>query len=129
MLFKKERLFKDEELGILKARSSIFEPSIFKWKKRIDFLGFDLDVEVSGTSDKLNDDQRKIILNALDQKELIEIQAMEAIQVLCLRNNIKFAVWADYFQCSHIYVKDFDLYISIKDMMNNLAYELEFKRF
>ena len=44
MLFKKEKWLEDEELGFLKAKTLIFETSTIKWKKRIDFLGFDLSI-------------------------------------------------------------------------------------
>ncbi len=129
MLFKKERWLKDEELGLLSTKTSILDPSIIKWKKRIEFLGFALDVVVSGTSDKLNNTQRKIIMNALSDKEFLEKQVEEVIQELCLKNNMKFEEWADNFQCLEIYIKDMDLYISINDTLNNLTYELELRWF
>lgn len=129
MLFIKDKWIKDEELGFLKANPLIFMTSGIKWKKRIEFLGFTLDVVVSGTSDKLNSTQRKIVVNALSDKEFLEKQVEEVIQELCLKNNMKFEEWADNFQCLVIYIKDMDLYISINDTLNNLTYELELRWF
>lgn len=129
MLFKKEICFKDEELGFLKAKTSILETSSIKWKKRLDFLGLDLDLVVSGTPDKLNNAQRKIIVNALNNKKFLEKQVLEVIKGLCSKHTVKFDVWEEYFRCSCIYVDKADLFISIDDMLDNLTYELELKWF
>ena len=129
MLFKKERWLEDEELGFLKAKSLIFETSSIKWKKRIDFLGFDVDVMVSGTSHSLNRAQRKIIISALNEKKILEKQVKEVIKGLCNKHSVKFDAWEAYFKCSHIYVDKAELYISIDDILNHLTYELELKWF
>lgn len=92
-------------------------------------MGFALDVVISGTSDKLNSTQRKIIVYALNDKEFLEKQVAEVVQELCLKNNMKFEEWADNFQCLEIYIKDMDLNISINDTLNNLTYELELRWF
>ena len=127
MLFKKEKCFEDEELGFLKAKTQIFVTSRIKWKKSIDFLGFDVDVSVSGTLEKLNATERKIMVNALNDRAWLEKQVLEAIQVLCLKNNVEFDAWETYFRFSHIYVDKAELYISINDLLNHLTYELELK--
>lgn len=129
MLFNKERWFKDEEMGLLYARTSILEPSSIKWKKRIEFLGLDVDVLVTGTLEKLNATERKIMAYALNNIKLLEIQALHAIHDLCLKNKIESDVWEWYFKCSQIYIEKAELYISIKDRVNNLSYELELKWF
>jgi hypothetical protein len=125
VLFKKERWLEDRELGFLKAQTLIFATSNIKWIKRIDFLGFNVDVSVSGTPHRLSSAQRKIIINALSEKELLEKQVLEAIQMLCLKNHVEFDAWKAHFTCSQIYVDKADLYISIGDLSNHLTYELE----
>ena len=125
MLFKKEKWIEDEELGFLKAKTLIFETSSIKWRKRIDFLGFDVDVMVSGTSHSLNRAQRKIIIGALNEKKLLEKQVKEVIKGLCNKHSGKFDAWDAYYRCSHIYVDGAELYISIEDIENHLSYDLE----
>ena len=129
MLFKKEKCLEDEELGFLKAKTLTFATSSIKWKKRIEFLGFGVDVSVSGTLEKLNATERKIIVNALNDTAWLEKQVLEAIQELSLKNNVEFDEWEEYFRCSHIYVDKAELYISIIDMLKHLTYELELKWF
>lgn len=129
MLFKKEKWIEDEELGFLKAKTLIFMTSRIKWKKRINFLGFDVDVMVSGTLEKLNATERKIMVNALSNTTLLEKQVLEAIQLLCFKNNVESDVWESYFRCSQIYIEKADLYVSIDDILNHLTYELELKWF
>lgn len=124
MLFIKERWLEDEELGFLKAKTLIFETSSIKWRKRIDFLGFDVDVMVSGTSHSLNRAQRKIIIGALNKKNYLK-QVKEVIKGLCNKHNGKFDAWDAYYRCSHIYVDSAELYISIEDIENHLSYDLE----
>jgi len=129
MLFKKEKWLEDEELGFLKAKSLIFETSSIKWKKRIDFLGFDVDVTVSGTPYSLNGTQRKIIICALNEKKLLEKQVKEVINGLCNKHTVNLDAWEEYFRCSHIYVDKTELYISIHDLLNHLTYEMELEWF
>ena len=129
MLFKKEKWIEDEELGFLKAKTLIFETSSIKWRKRIDFLGFDVDVMVSGTSHSLNRAQRKIIIGALNEKKLLEKQVKEVIKGLCNKHSVKFDAWDAYYRCSQIYVEKADLYISIDDLLNHKTYELELNWF
>ncbi|NND80775.1 MAG: hypothetical protein HKN53_12820 [Maribacter sp.] len=129
MLLKKEKWIKDEELGFLKANPSIFMTSGIKWKKRIDFLGMDVDVLVSGNLEKLNKTETKIMTNALNNIKLIEKQVLYAIHDLCLRNNIKSDAWESYFRCFQIYIEKADLFILIEDTVNYLTYELELKWF
>jgi transposase len=129
MLFKKEKWLEDEELGFLKAKTLIFETSSIKWKKRIDFLGFDVDVMVSGTPHNLNKAQRKIIISALNEKKLLEKQVKEVIKGLCNKQSVKFDAWDACYMCSQIYVEKADLYISIDVILNHLTYELELNWF
>jgi len=129
MLFKKEKWIEDEELGFLKAKTLIFMTSRIKWKKRIEFMGFDVAVSVSGTLEKLNATERKIMANALSNTTLLEKQVLEAIQVLCLKNNVASDAWESYFRCSQINVENADLYVSIDDILNHLTYELELNWF
>ena len=129
MLFKKEKWLEDEELGFLKAKTLIFETSSIKWKKRIDFLGFDVDVMVLGTPHSLNRAQRKIIISALNEKKLLEKQVKEVIKGLCNKHSVKFDAWDAHYKCSQIYVEKTDLYISIDDILNHLTYELELNWF
>ena len=127
MLFIKEKWIKDEELGFLKANPLIFMTSGIKWKRRIDFLGLDVDVLVSGNLEKLNTTETKIMANALNNIKLLEKQVLYAIHDLCLRNNVQSEEWESYFRCSQIYIEKADLFISIEDILNKLTYELELK--
>jgi hypothetical protein len=127
MFFKKEICVEDEELGFLKAETSLLETSSVKWKKRIDFMGSDLNLVVSGTRDRLNKAERKIIVNALKDIKFLEKQVLEVIKGLCNKHNVTFDKREEYFMCSRIYVDKADPYISIEDTLNKLTYELELK--
>lgn len=124
----RQKEISDTKLGNLKAGISFFRPSII-WKKRIDFLGFMTHIEISGTRDNLNNEERIKIIEALKAKEILESKALMVIKDLCQKQGLEFEKWQDYIECSRIYICDKHLYISISNHFNKLSYELELKAF
>ena len=124
----RQKELSDDQLGNLKARISFFKPSIV-WKKTIDFLGFETRIEISGTHDHLNNEERVKIIEALREQEILERQALMVIKDLCHKQGLEFEKWQDYFECSRIYIHRKHLYISISNHYNKLTYELELKAF
>jgi len=127
-MFTRKKELSDKKLGILKARISIFQHSII-WKRKIDFLGLIVDIEIAGTHDHLNQGQKAMVIKALKEIDVLERQVLAVIRNLCSKQGLKFDSWPDYFGFSRIYIDEKALYISLLDRANRLKYELELKGF
>ncbi|MCJ7468010.1 MAG: hypothetical protein MUO53_15120 [Maribacter sp.] len=129
MLFKKNKELVDHELGLLWARTYMLQSSTVVWQKTHEFLGNDSVIKISGTTKKLNQEERLILVEAFKKNSILERQVLEVIKGFCMKNGVSFDAWRDYFKCSHIYSNNKILYISIDDHLKKLTYEVELANF